>query len=472
MALSEQPGIPTPAVEAEATAASGADGIPARQLIDEAKRHFALKEYMSAIDKLATALEELRESHAEDADLLAPILHLYGRSLLENFILNSAALGGGGGAGPSSASAPSAPKATASSSSAAAGSSSSSSAKPVNDPRFSFSGDAEEFDDDDDDEAAGQAGAAEDEDDDLQVAFAVLDLARVIYERILSSDSPSLTTLESQTWSETRTKAELAEVMNDLGDVGLENENFQQSSDDYQKSLDILTPLLNPHSRRLADAHLRLGLALEFHPDVEPRQGAKKHVQAASDVLGARIKAIEARIAASDDKTAENASTDSTADAAAPATNGKSKANDDQHEKDDLLEMGAEKLTSELSDVKSIKAELDDKLREYESDAGSAKLNGQPDLAGFGGPDAVGNTKEALQQAIRDAFAASAADTDDANGNAAFAAPSSAAATNAPVNNLSGMVKRKKKSDDPTTETATETESSESTSKKARVEDA
>ncbi|EST05645.1 Tetratricopeptide, SHNi-TPR domain protein [Kalmanozyma brasiliensis GHG001] len=450
MAFNEQPSNPHPdAVAEDATAAVEAiDGVSARQLIDEAKRHFALKEYVQASDKLALALDDLRESHAEDADEVAPVLQLYGQSVLENFILNSGALGGGGGSAPLPA--PSAPVASGSSSKPS-GSSSSSAVK--SDPRFSFTGDAEDDDDDEEEQAAAGAAGEGDDDDDLQLSFAVLDLARVIYKRILDSDSQKLTTLDGQEWGKTRIQAELAEVMNLLGDVGLESENFTQASADYKSSLDILLPLLNPHSRRLADAHLRLGLALEFHPDVEQRKGAKAHVQAASDVCGARVAAIQARI---DNFTAQ---TISTTDAGA------------EKEKDDLADLRDEAaLKKELADIQDLKKELDTKLEEYDTEDGQAQLNGQPDITGVLGLPAEAaaaagmSTKDALQQAIKDAFLG--AQAEGASEVNPFTGASKASAADAPVNNLSSMVKRKKKTDE---EGATAT-NGETDAKKAHTE--
>lgn len=428
MAFNEQPSNPKPdSVPAEDVATDAlTEPASARQLIDEAKRHFALKEYAAASDKLALALEELSASHAEDADELAPILQLYGQSVLENFILNSGALGGGSGSAPL-------PAATASPSKAAGSSSSAGVVK--SDPRFSFTGDAED-DGDDDEESAPDAGAAEaDDEDDLQTAFSVLDLARVIYKRALDSESQSLKTLDGTEWRKTRIQAELAEVMNLLGDVGLESENFTQASADYRSSLNILLPLLNRHSRRLADAHLRLGLALEFHPDVEERKGAKPHVQAASDVLAARIAAIQARI----DNSASTAS--SSADV----------SEEQEKEKDDLADLDDQAaLQKELSDVQQLKKELDTKLEEYETDDGQAHLNGQPDLAGVLGLPADAqaaaagiSTKDALQQAIKDAFLG--AHAEGAGELNPFTGASKSAAADVPVNNLSSMVKRKKK---------------------------
>ena len=330
-----------------------------QQLIDSARRHAALKEWDAAIDQLGRALEMLREAHAEDADLLAPVLHLYGRALLESAILNSGALGGGG-----SKDAPMPSKA-------------SSSAPGPADPRFSFSGDAESDGEHEPSDApaeqpaeGGDGDGDEDEDeDDLGVAFSVLDLARVIYQRILDTDAEGgarLTTLDGSEWDRTRLSAELAEVLNDLGDVGLESENFQQASADYRAALDLLAPLLHPYSRRLADAHLRLGLALEFHPTVAEREGALQHVKAAAQTLQARLDALNQRKEGKLAPPSKHAPTSPTASASASASasaKGKGKAADaPKAERDDVLEMSEDKLDLEIKDVAEMKNELDVKV--------------------------------------------------------------------------------------------------------------
>lgn len=183
-----------------------------------------------------------RDEFGEDAPELAPVLHQYGRALLEHVISVSGALGGG--------------------SSLPQGDTVSNSledAKGAPDASmFSFSGDAPDeeneenkegtksntqaptlkrkAEDDDSDEEEPQA---EEDDDDLGVAFTVLDLARVIYERILNGDvtqkstgdekggkqatRPKLVLINEEVWDERAIERQLAEVRNDLGDVGLEN---------------------------------------------------------------------------------------------------------------------------------------------------------------------------------------------------------------------------------------------------------
>jgi HAT1-interacting factor 1 len=149
------------------------------------------------------------------------VFHRYGHALLEHAISTSGALGGGGGSGDAPMPTRSAKK---------------SGSSPPPDPRFSFGGDGP--DSDDEDAAEGAEGAApgeggeEEEEDDLSVAFSVLELARVRYEKILElgGDQATLTTLDDETWGVSGIKAQLAEVLNDLGDVGLESGEWPESA--------------------------------------------------------------------------------------------------------------------------------------------------------------------------------------------------------------------------------------------------
>ena len=85
----------------------------------------------------------------------------------------------------------------------------------------------------------------EEDDDDLGIAFTVLDLSRVIFERILDGShaqeshqeskgkgkfKPELHLVTGETWSKREIESELAEVRNDLGDIGLETGAFTSQS--------------------------------------------------------------------------------------------------------------------------------------------------------------------------------------------------------------------------------------------------
>lgn len=443
-------------------------------LIDAADRSMALKHWDQAADEYAQALDILRETRQEDAPELAPVLHKYGKSLLEYAIATSGALGGGGG--QQDAPMPSRKK----SKQGNAKASSSKQPTPA-DPRFSFSGDADDDDDEEEDDEeggpAGQAGAEEDDADDLSVAFSVLDLVRLIYDRILhpkSSDgaaegqedpNATLLTIQGQQWTAIKVKNELAEVLNDLGDVGLESENFQQASSDYDAALQLLSPQLHPHSRRLADAYLRLGLALEFHPESAKQATAVNYVESAANVLRSRLDALQRRSevlakaggssaseareqAAAASVREEKAQQESVEDAANSDNKGKGKGPADEAakeavqpvERDDVVEMDEVRVEREITDVREMVTELESKLEDIKA-AGAAPASGSAGPSGSssspfpaGGPVDAASAKAALQQAINDAFLGASTNS--------LATPS---VPSGPVNDLSAMVKKKKR---------------------------
>lgn len=467
-----------------------------------------------------------REKYSEDDPILAPLHHRYGRALLEHAIATSGALGGGG-AGVKDAPLPSraggastVAAARAENGKAASGSSSkvegsSSSASKPQDSRFTFGGDAEESDEE---EEGGEGGGEGEEDgDDLGDAFAVLELARIQYEKLTETNG-TLTTLEGEEWNTLKIKSQLAEVLNDLADVGLETENFQQASSDYQSALELLQPLLLPFSRRLADANLRLGLALEFHPDPSMQASAERYVTAACIVLRKRLDALHKRqetlqrqreggtAAKKGDENREEAEKqhDETAakleeeGALAPkskeeselsqvSNKGKGKDNADQNghvgkalEKDDIITMDWQLVEKEIKDIKEMIQELELKLEEFANappgtGAVGSSTTGENPLTGA-------DAKAALKQAIDEAFLG--ASTNGLATSNAFG--SKAADPNVTVNDLSSMVRKKKKAPEPVTERdandpngkrkATEATSSTSndveSSKRTRIEDA
>ena len=263
-----------------------------------------------------------RNRYGDDAPELAPILHSYGRALLEHIIATSGALGGAPVPNAESAESISLPKnkdscfefredvtedSDSASNPVALGKRKANASEEQSEPQQP---------DDPGQEEESENEEEQEEDDDMGVAFTVLDLSRVIFEKILhgsvtqSSESlskgkhpakPELKLITGEIWGETELQLELAEVRNDLGDIGLETgaymhrltkENFEQASVDYEASLNLLAPLIPPYARRLSDAHLRLGLALEFHPEQSRRKLAKDHINQAAHVLRHRLNQI------------------------------------------------------------------------------------------------------------------------------------------------------------------------------------
>ena len=85
----------------------------------------------------------------------------------------------------------------------------------------------------------------EDDDDDLGIAFTVLDLSRVIFEKLLDGShtqeshqeskgkgkfKPELHLVTGETWSKREIESEFAEVRNDLGHIRLETGAFMSQN--------------------------------------------------------------------------------------------------------------------------------------------------------------------------------------------------------------------------------------------------
>ncbi|CAO1629392.1 unnamed protein product [Sympodiomycopsis kandeliae] len=467
--------VEAPSTQDQANAPANPQGeeeeLTAQQFLDESDRAMALKQWTQAADGYAQALELLQAEHAEDAPAIAPVLHKYGRCLLEHAIVNSGPFGAGGS---KEASIPEPkrqqqPKASGSSS-RVSGSMSASAAKPV-DPRFHFSGDAEDEEEEDDDAEEQGGENEEEEEDDFSIAFSVLDFARVIYQKALcgpqaSSESDesssttavqadpnaTLTTLDGKVWKVTRIKNELAQVFDNLGDVGLESENFQQATSDYESALSLLSPLLHPHSRRLADAYLRLGLALEYHPDPAKQSSTIQYIESATNTLKLRLEAIETRRKI----TSEQGEQESSKHASAILAKEEKIAAENQEEnnstpssllpdeKDDVAEMDSHKLNTEAKEIQEVINELQAKIQDIAANKGTASSSS----AAAAAPTTAEATKAALQQAINDAFLGASTNSEASN-------PFSAASSTAPVNDLSSMVRKKKKRTDEDQEDST-----------------
>lgn len=72
----------------------------------------------------------------------------------------------------------------------------------------------------------------------MSLAFSILELARIRYERILANgETGTMKTFEGQEWSSVMIKSQLAEVLNDLADVGLESGEFYRDKLEGMKKL-------------------------------------------------------------------------------------------------------------------------------------------------------------------------------------------------------------------------------------------
>jgi len=124
----------------------------------------------------------------------------------------------------------------------------------------------------DEDVAESQDEEEEEDVPSIQLAFEVLDLARVIY-----------------TQKQERSREEslkLSQVYLKLGEVAMENENFTDAASMYKDCLELQKSLLSPDDRWLAETHYQLGAAYTMASDFD---AGLLHANSAVEVIKARI---------------------------------------------------------------------------------------------------------------------------------------------------------------------------------------
>ena len=100
----------------------------------------------------------------------------------------------------------------------------------------------EDGDEDEDDE--NENGEDEGESDDLELSFQCFEVARLIYEK-----------------AGAEYELPLADVLESLGEVAMENEMWEDAMSELERSVSIKSRLLPPSSRQLAHLHYQLATA-------------------------------------------------------------------------------------------------------------------------------------------------------------------------------------------------------------------
>jgi len=132
---------------------------------------------------------------------------------------------------------------------------------------------------------------AEDDDDptNLQLAWEMLELAKVVYmKQIESATAEEKPELEDK----------LCETYMILGEVSLENENYPQSEEDLLICLQMRQNSQSSDSRCIAETHYQLGIAQGFHMKYEE---AIESLNAAISVLETRINNLKNKTESSND---------------------------------------------------------------------------------------------------------------------------------------------------------------------------
>ncbi|KAI0099449.1 hypothetical protein F4814DRAFT_433263 [Daldinia grandis] len=250
---------------------------------------YAQKKYEDAAEVFSQATEMQAEINGEMAPENADILFLYGRSLFKVGQSKSDVLGGKpAGEKKSNGAVDKKPKGKKSQAEASTANATKdektvieegvaivakngSESEKVSDAKkslFQFTGDEEFEDSDEEEEAEGEE--EEEDDDDLAVAFEILDLARVLFEKSLeredetSSEGKGKEKVEEDSPTIKHIKERLADTHDLLAEISLENEKYPLAINDCRASLRYKEGLYSQESEVIAEAHFKLSLALEF----------------------------------------------------------------------------------------------------------------------------------------------------------------------------------------------------------------
>ena len=134
-------------------------------------------------------------------------------------------------------------------------------------PLFQFTGD-ENFEDSDDDEAAegdGEDEGEEEEEDDLAVAFEVLDLARILFEKTLEqgeaepADAKGKDAADPNSLTVRHVKERLADTHDLLAEISLENEKYARPGSRHLRPTANMTQVPSRSQRRASVSSIQAG---------------------------------------------------------------------------------------------------------------------------------------------------------------------------------------------------------------------
>lgn len=264
---------------ADSTSASAAPAaeIPrTKEKLDEltsaASLQYSLKNFAAAADHYADASEIQAELNGEMAPENAELLFYYGRALYKVAMQKSDVLGTK--VAQEEKKKPKSEKQTkkeaGESSNAAANSTTANKEESVDSkPFFQLTGDENWTDSEDDEDAEEGEGEAQEEEDDFQNAYETFEMARVLYEKQLAAigpgDSADKGKGKQELTPEARAiKEKLGDCHSFLAEISLENERFSDAVADARKSLAIQEELHSVEHEAVAEAHFILSLALEM----------------------------------------------------------------------------------------------------------------------------------------------------------------------------------------------------------------
>ncbi|KAF7202732.1 nuclear autoantigenic sperm protein isoform X4 [Nothobranchius furzeri] len=225
----------------------------AKKLIGTGKRHLVMGDVVSAVNVFQDACGILAAKYGDTADECGEAFFLCGKSLLELARMENCVLGNALEGVPEESEEEEQPK----------------------NPNIESADNLDDDDDDDDeDEEDGEKAAQDDEEDEvgnLQLAWEMLEVAKVIFKRKESKDEQLMA----------------AQAYLKLGEVSAESGNYPQALVDFQDCLALQLTHLPPHSRLLAETHYHIATTFCY----------MGHYSHAIQHYNSSIKVIETRLA-------------------------------------------------------------------------------------------------------------------------------------------------------------------------------
>ncbi|KAF1963667.1 hypothetical protein CC80DRAFT_433459 [Byssothecium circinans] len=245
-----------------------------REKLDEltkaASLQYSLKNFSAAADHYADAVEIQAALNGEMEPENAALLFYYGRALYKVAIAKSDVLGGK--VAQEEKKKPKAKKEAKEEVAEGSGTAQKTEEKAgsiESKPYFQLTGDENWTDSEDDEEEAGE-GAQEEEQDDFADAYEVFEIARVLYSKKLealdaSDDTKGKGKGKAELSPDVRAiKEKLADCHGFLVEISLENERFLDAVMDARSAVALQEELHPIEHENVTEAHYSLSLALEF----------------------------------------------------------------------------------------------------------------------------------------------------------------------------------------------------------------
>ncbi|XP_059198042.1 nuclear autoantigenic sperm protein isoform X4 [Centropristis striata] len=235
----------------------------AKKLIGTGNRHLVMGDVVSAVSVFQDACSMLAARYGETAEECAEAFFLCGKSLLELARMENSVLGNALEGVPEESEEEEQPD-----------SSNIESANNLDD---------EDDSDDDDDEDGEKNGEDKEEDEvgNLQLAWEMLEVAKVIYKKKEGKEDQLMA----------------AQSYLKLGEVSAESGNHPQALEDFQECLTLQLKHLPPHSRLLAETHYHIATTLCY---MDQYNQAIQHYNSSIKVIEARLAMLQELIDAAD----------------------------------------------------------------------------------------------------------------------------------------------------------------------------